>query len=856
MFTIRKWWLLAIAALLPLSAHADGLLQNRFLASGAGTSINNIGTAIGFHKITWNVSGTASVCTVALDTSADGITWSAGAAIAGQTCTSNGSSTVATVVANYVRINMTALTVTAGSSVSVTWTGYVNNPAGGGGGSVTGCTTAGGVAFENGTNNTLTCGSALTWLPGVGNPSGIFVDNTATVTGSNPIAAATFLGEETINSPNTSSATVIGVIGQAAGHGSGTFSSNIDGISGNASYDGTGTVAELAGNALEGNANTGGGTVTLSAGFDCGDQHGVSATLNACFYAPDQGNGANDYAMYLVGGKVHTGGSMDAAGGIGSCTPPAVNGVYQYIYNVTASAAVPPTCPLVGLVARDVTGTTDTIITADANGLVAYTGSAAVATALPTPTTLLNANFFTVLLNNTTANVVVTPTTWAISINGATAGAGGAAVTIAPHVRCAVSVDRTLATTWDFDCVSVQGFESAGALGTGTTLIGGQDASANAVIGAMTVRGGDETGTGGATSQGGNTIVRGGNDAATNAASAAGMVELVPGLATGATQGLQGLLLIAENYIKGGGTSTLWNLQCIVTTTAMTVNDCGASPTVPVVGVAFAVNSNTVQVHSIGSQTPVNASAAVTVGHTVCAGSTAGKVTDSGTTAPCGSGAGFTVGEVIAVSGTYNFPIAGSVTLSTTLPLIQLNRVQGVGVGGISGVLAVANGGTGTGSTLTGVVRGGSPLTATELSGDATTSGSNAVSLAAPFKKRACEIVIGGTGASNVLQSGDDTIANNSCFNKIGVTETITAVYCKADVASNTVTINPTFGTAGTGTTILSGALTCGSSEAYSATGTVSNGALTDGSGIDVVMGGTLNAHDIHVLIIYTVPNA
>ena len=41
--------------------------------------------------------------------------------------------------------------------------------------------------------------------------------------------------------------------------------------------------------------------------------------------------------------------------------------------------------------------------------------------------------------------------------------------------------------------------------------------------------------------------------------------------------------------------------------------------------------------------------------------------------------------------------------------------------------LSVSQGGTGTTSTLTGVVRGGSPMTAAELSGDCTTSGSNAV---------------------------------------------------------------------------------------------------------------------------------
>ena len=43
--------------------------------------------------------------------------------------------------------------------------------------------------------------------------------------------------------------------------------------------------------------------------------------------------------------------------------------------------------------------------------------------------------------------------------------------------------------------------------------------------------------------------------------------------------------------------------------------------------------------------------------------------------------------------------------------------------------LVVGHGGTGTASTLTGIVRGGSPLTASEISGDATTSGSNAVTV-------------------------------------------------------------------------------------------------------------------------------
>jgi hypothetical protein len=45
-------------------------------------------------------------------------------------------------------------------------------------------------------------------------------------------------------------------------------------------------------------------------------------------------------------------------------------------------------------------------------------------------------------------------------------------------------------------------------------------------------------------------------------------------------------------------------------------------------------------------------------------------------------------------------------------------------------IVPVAKGGTGTGSTLVGIVRGGNPFTASEISGDATTSGSNALTLA------------------------------------------------------------------------------------------------------------------------------
>jgi hypothetical protein len=124
--------------------------------------------------------------------------------------------------------------------------------------------------------------------------------------------------------------------------------------------------------------------------------------------------------------------------------------------------------------------------------------------------------------------------------------------------------------------------------------------------------------------------------------------------------------------------------------------------------------------------------------------------------------------------------------------------------------------------------------------------------LPAQYTKGSCMELWGGSGSSFVLTSGDDAISNNSCYNDSGVTRTITAVKCFSDNAANTTTVNPTFGASGTGTTILSGALTCGNSNAMSASGTVSNASWTTGTGIDPVMGGTLTGTHIAMIVEYT----
>lgn len=225
---------------------------------------------------------------------------------------------------------------------------------------------------------------------------------------------------------------------------------------------------------------------------------------------------------------------------------------------------------------------------------------------------------------------------------------------------------------------------SASSATQAVTFAGGQDASSSSAIGNGVFRGGNQTGAGGAGSTGGGALLEGGTNAATNAASQGGSIELLAGASTGSTQGLQGLMVQLAVYVKGS-TVTQWNLEC--ESAAMTITDCAATPQ-NFVGVAESVGSNTVQIAPMtGGQIPINASAAVTLGHTVCAGSTAGKITDSAGTSTCTNSQGPTVGVVMATAGAWTLPDGTTFTATTTLPLIQLNAAA---------MLPTAGGGSGT----------------------------------------------------------------------------------------------------------------------------------------------------------------
>lgn len=110
-------------------ACAQGFRYVQFSAPGTDIGLKTQGTGISYHKLTWTGTGTIATCAVELDSSPDGVTWTAGGAIGSQACTSNGTSGIVVGTFNYVRIDVP--TLTGGGTLSVVWNGYVTNPSSG-----------------------------------------------------------------------------------------------------------------------------------------------------------------------------------------------------------------------------------------------------------------------------------------------------------------------------------------------------------------------------------------------------------------------------------------------------------------------------------------------------------------------------------------------------------------------------------------------------------------------------------------------------------------------------------------------------------------------------------------------------
>ena len=228
-------------------------------------------------------------------------------------------------------------------------------------------------------------------------------------------------------------------------------------------------------------------------------------------------------------------------------------------------------------------------------------------------------------------------------------------------------------------------------------------------------------------SGGQNVWLQGGANAGTYTNSQAGGIEIVPGYSTAGSAGSymeEGVLIMAQMYGLGAGSFTQWNLVCFDPSARTQAIPCGASPTT-VIGVTDSVGAAAIQVHIRPSQTPINSSNTAVLGDSVCAGSSAGLVTDSGTTTGCTAAQGMTIGKVIAVSGYYNLPDGNSATVTTSLPLIDMGAYIPNGVGDMNfagGITLPSNGLTMTGCTSGQVVKGdGTGCATVPLVGSTTT---------------------------------------------------------------------------------------------------------------------------------------
>ncbi len=184
------------------------------------------------------------------------------------------------------------------------------------------------------------------------------------------------------------------------------------------------------------------------------------------------------------------------------------------------------------------------------------------------------------------------------------------------------------------------------------------------------------------------------------------------------------------------------------------------------------------------------------------------------------SAAALTANRLVLGGGSQASSVLGS--LGTTTTILHGNAAGAPSFAAValaadvSGTLPVANGGTGTASTLVGLMRGSATaMTGAELSGDVTTSGSNVTTIAANavtaaksavvLTRRTCTIVVPGSGGSGVLLDADFgiTLDGQDCF--IAAPSTLVEVTVRAD--AGTPNVIPQRDRLGTAVNIVSAAL-------------------------------------------------
>jgi hypothetical protein len=106
------------------------IIQSQTLAASGASALGGVyeaGQNVGSHLLSWTVTATVSACTVQLEASSDGVTYSLMTGTVAQTCTSTGSIMYSGLAANnYVRMNVTALTVSGGGNIVLNYSGAIN----------------------------------------------------------------------------------------------------------------------------------------------------------------------------------------------------------------------------------------------------------------------------------------------------------------------------------------------------------------------------------------------------------------------------------------------------------------------------------------------------------------------------------------------------------------------------------------------------------------------------------------------------------------------------------------------------------------------------------------------------------
>jgi len=263
----------------------------------------------------------------------------------------------------------------------------------------------------------------------------------------NKLAKLTGAPSTAVRAATTDTGGIIGVVIAGAG----TSGNAVVQLASNVScvFDG----ATTAGDYVQVSSSTGGDCHDAGASFPSSGQvlgrvlstNGSGGTYSMDLFPAEIDAGANAGTGTQYGETY-----WSSSSALGSTTPPTVDGNYTCGYQVTGGVALAPTCNLIGLAPRAVTGSTssDTILYSDDSVPVVYEGSVAVAVSLPTPTSLGNSNFLTILTNNTSGSataVTVTATTLTFASSASTT------LTIAQGQTCSIWVDPG-GSVWDDEC--------------------------------------------------------------------------------------------------------------------------------------------------------------------------------------------------------------------------------------------------------------------------------------------------------------------------------------------------------------------------------------------------------------------